>query len=353
MVNAQSCGNLPTGTITFFDGSTQLGTAQAVQSGTTASCAVQATASLVTSALTLGNNSITYKYSGDTNYAPTVSAAAQLDAQIGTGLTLTSSATTIQQGQSITFTAKVTPFQSGPAMTGTVSFLANSNSLGSASLTNGQAQVTTTSLTAGNDQIVANYSGDTNYSSATFTISQQVTPGPDFGVSFAPATVNVSSPGSSAATMLTVSGSNGFNSQVAFSATCAGLPSESSCSFSPTMVAVGGSTTLTVSTTAPSSLVPVSHRIDIGGWRRTPGALRLLLFGLVLFALGIQARRHRWNLAGTALVLALLVVNAACGGGGGGGVKNPGTPMVQNQTVTVTATSGTTTHTFTFTLNVN
>ena len=353
MVNAQSCGNLPTGTITFFDGSTQLGTAQAVQSGTTASCAVQATASLVTSALTLGNNSITYKYSGDTNYAPTVSAAAQLDAQIGTGLTLTSSATTIQQGQSITFTAKVTPVQSGPAMTGTVSFLANSNSLGSASLTKGQAQVTTTSLTAGNDQIVANYSGDTNYSSATFTISQQVTPGPDFSVSFAPATVNVSSPGSSAATMLTVSGSNGFNSQVAFSATCPGLPSESSCSFSPTMVAVGGSTTLTVSTTAPSSLVPVSHRIDIGGWRRTPGALRLLLFGLVLLALGIQARRHRWNLAGTALVLALLVVNAACGGGGGGGVKNPGTPMVQNQTVTVTATSGTTTHTFTFMLNVN
>jgi hypothetical protein len=352
MVNAQSCGNLPTGTITFFDGSTQLGTAQAVQSGTTASCAVQATASLVTSALTLGNNSITYKYSGDTNYAPTVSAAAQLDAQIGTGLTLTSSATTIQQGQSITFTAKVTPVQSGPAMTGTLSFLANSNSLGSASLTNGQAQVTTTSLTAGNDQIVANYSGDTNYSSATFTINQQVTPGPDFSVSFAPATVNVSAPGSSATTMLTVSGSNGFNSQVSFSATCAGLPSESSCSFSPSMVAVGGSTTLTVSTTAPSSLVPVSHRIDMGGWRRTPGAFRLLLFGLVLLALGIQARRHRWNLAGATLVLALLVVNAACGGGGGG-VKNPGTPQVKNQVVTVTATSGTTTHTFTFTLNVN
>jgi hypothetical protein len=90
----------------------------------------------------------------------------------------------------------------------------------------------------------------------------------------------------------------------------------------------------------------------MGGWRRTPGAFRLLLFGLVLLALGIQARRHRWNLAGATLVLALLVVNAACGGGGGG-VKNPGTPQVKNQVVTVTATSGTTTHTFTFTLNVN
>ncbi len=119
------------------------------------------------------------------------------------------------------------------------------------------------------------------------------------------------------------------------------------------MVATGGSTTLTVSTTAPSALAPVSHHIDIGGWRRTPGALRLLFFGLALLALGIQARRRRWNLAGTVLVLALLVANAACGGGSGGGVKNPGTPMVQNQTVTVTATSGTTTHTFTFTLNVN
>jgi hypothetical protein len=352
-VNAQSCGNLPTGTISFFDGSTQLGTAQTVQSSTSSSCAVQATASLTTAAYTLGNNSITYKYSGDTNYAAAVSAAAQVDAQIGTGLTLSSSATTIEQGQSITFTAKVTPAQSGPAITGTVSFIANSNSLGNVSLTNGQAQVTTTSLTAGNDQIAANYSGDTNYSSATFVINQQVTPGPDFSVSFAPAIVNVSSPGSSATTMLTVSGSNGFNSQVSFSATCAGLPSESNCSFSPTMVATGGSTTLTVSTTAPSALVPVSHHIDIGGWRRTPGALRLLFFGLALLALGIQARRRRWNLAGTVLVLALLVANAACGGGSGGGVKNPGTPMVQNQTVTVTATSGTTTHTFTFTLNVN
>ncbi len=353
-VNAQSCGNLPTGTITFFDGSTQLGTAQAVQSGTAASCAVQATASLVTSALTLGNNLITYKYSGDTNYAAAVSAAAQLDAQIGTGLILTSSAMTIQQGQSITFTAKVTPTQSGPAMTGTVSFIANSNSLGNASLTNGQAQVTTTSLTAGNDQIVANYSGDTNYSSATFAINQQVTPGPDFSVSFAPATVNVGSPGSSATTMLTVNGSNGFNSQVSFSATCGGLPSESSCSFNPSMVAVGGSTTLTISTTASSSVVPVARHIDFGPRQATAGTLRLMLFGLALLALGIQARWRRWNLAGTALVLALLVVNAACGGGGGGGgVKNPGTPMVQNQTVTVTATSGTTTHTFTFTLNVN
>jgi hypothetical protein len=48
-------------------------------------------------------------------------------------------------------------------------------------------------------------------------------------------------------TMLTVSGSNGFSAPVSFSSTCSNLPSESTCSFSQAMVAVGGSTTLTVS----------------------------------------------------------------------------------------------------------
>jgi hypothetical protein len=355
-VNAQSCGNLPTGTVTFFDGSTQLGAPQPVQSSTNPNCAVQTTASLITSAYTLGNNSITYKYSGDTNYTPAVSAVAQVDAQIGTGLAIASSAPTIQQGQSITFTATVTPAQSsGPAMTGTVSFSANSVSIGNAPLSNGQAHVATTALPSGNVQIVANYSGDTNYSAASFSINQQVTPGPDFSISFAPAALNVSAPGGSGTTVLTVTGSNGYNGAINFSsASCSGLPSESSCSFSPASVTGSGTTTLTVSTTAPSSLVPASRHIDIGGWRTTTGAIRFLLLAVALFALGIQSRRHRWNLATTALTLTMLIAIAACGGGGGGtGPTNPGTPVVTNQLITVTATSGTTTHNFTFTLNVN
>ncbi|MGA7918279.1 MAG: hypothetical protein WCA38_01325 [Candidatus Acidiferrales bacterium] len=65
-------------------------------------------------------------------------------------------------------------------------------------------------------------------------------------------------------------------------------------------------------------------------------------------------RRRQWNFIAAALVLGLLIANAACGGCGGGGVpKNPGTPLVQNQTITVSANSGSITHTFTFTLNVN
>jgi hypothetical protein len=121
-------------------------------------------------------------------------------------------------------------------------------------------------------------------------------------------------------------------------------------------VGAGGTSTITVSTTAPSALVPLSRHVDFGGWRTTGGAMRVLLLCAALFALGVQARHRRWNLLAAGLTLTFLISIAACGGGGGGGgtgPTNPGTPVVQNQTITVTATSGTTTHTFTFTLNVN
>ena len=112
-----------------------------------------------------------------------------------------------------------------------------------------------------------------------------------------------------------------------------------------------------VSTTAPSSLVPLSRHIDAGEWRTPAGAIRLLLLAIALFALATQARRRRWNFIAAGITLPLLIVIAACGGSGGGGggtgPTNPGTPVATNQIITVTAKSGTTTHTFNFTLNVN
>ena len=356
-INTTSAGNAPTGTVTLMSGTTQIGTSTIGAFGIGSNGFIISSASIPLPGSQLGPMTLTAQYTGDSNYTGATSPPVTVNVLRTTTTAVSTSAPTIQQGQSVTFSAQVTSNQAGgPAIGGTIQFyFGGGEPVGSpGTVINGQAQVTTTSLTPGPSGLSAVYAGDTNYEGSNSpSIPFSVTPAPDFTVSFAPAIVNVSSPGSSATTMLTVSGSNGFNSPVSFSTTCTGLPSESTCSFSPTMVAAGSSTTLTISTTAPSAMVPVSHHIDISGWRRTPGALRLLLFGLVLLALGIQARRCRWNLAGMALVLGLLVVNAACGGGGGGGVKNPGTPMVQNQTVTVTATSGTTTHTFTFTLNVN
>ena len=371
--NGTNCGNAPTGTVTFFNGSTQFGAPQPVQiTNPQPTCTLEGTANVNSTALSLGTNTITAKYSGDTNYASTVSNSATIDVHAPSSTAFTASPTSIQQGQSVTLTANVsTSYSGGPALTGTVSFFltAQSTGLGTATLSNGQAQITTTALPAGTDQIGATYSGDTNYneSSADFTV--QVAPGPDFAIAFSPSVLTVASPGSSASTTVMVTGGNGFNTPINFAtATCAGLPSESSCSFNPASVAPGGTATLTVSTTAPSLMAP-SNRPEGGpvAWftdsarRVMPitvlGICCLFVMLLVLAPGGNRRRSLRW--IAPAMMLAALILNSACGGGGGGtgggstGPKNPGTPVVQNQTVTVTVTSGTITHSFTFTLNVN
>ena len=368
-----SCGNPPTGTITFFDGSTQLGAAQTVQGTISTNCAIQASASLSTSAFPQGMSSVTAKYSGDTNYIASTSAAQSIDAKAATTSTLSASPTTIQQGQSVTLSATVAGNQQGaPVPTGSVVFSFSGPSvgqLGTANLSNGQAQLITTALPAGNITITVGYNGDTNYSASNGSASEQVNPGPDFSITFAPATVTVASPGASASTMVTVTGTNGFNTAINFAtATVSGLPSESNFSFSPTSVPVGSSSKMTITTTAPSQLVP-AHRSSIGPLSRPglptakqfSGQLALHPFGLLLFLLAgvllatqFRQRSIRW--LAPIVLLALLVANAACGGGGSTTTTppaNPGTPMVQNQPVTVTVISGTITHTFTFTLTVN
>jgi Pro-kumamolisin, activation domain/Bacterial Ig-like domain (group 3) len=470
-----NCGNPPTGTVTFFSGSTQLGTPQIGQTATTPSdCSYNAQVIFTTSALPLGLNTVTAKFNGDTNYAAITSSPSTVDVQIPTAATITSSNLTVQHGTNVTFTAVVTPTKTGgPGPTGTVQFVSDQGLIGSpvpltngqaqiststipggvhevtasysgdndyassfdsllqtvlvfpttmsvttsnaaitqgasvtltaqvtsthsgapgltgtvqfssaitaqgsnspvgaaVTVTNGQAQLTTTSIPAGTQLILALYSGDPNYATSNASTAEVVTAAPDFNIAFAPATVNVSSPGASASTTVTITGSNGYNGAINFSsASCSsGLPSETSCSFSPATITGSGTTMLTVSTTAPSSLVPLSRRIDFGGWRTTAGAIRILILCSVLLALAIHARRRRWNLASATLMFTLLIGIAACGGSGGGssggggtggggggtGPTNPGTPVVTNQVITVTATSGSITHSFTFTLDVN
>ncbi|HEY4950775.1 MAG TPA: Ig-like domain repeat protein [Candidatus Acidoferrales bacterium] len=345
-----------TGTVSFTANGAPLGSPVSLVNGQ---------AQVSSSSLPGGTLLINATYSGDTNYQASLGQLQEVVQLLATTTTVTTSNAAIQQGTSVTLTAQVTPVHSGgPALTGTVQFLSAVTSGGSTSpigaavsVSNGQAQLTTSSIPSGTQFVFGSYSGDSNYAASQTFISEQVTPGPDFSVSFAPAALNVSTPGASATTTVTVTGSNGYNGAITFSpAACSGLPFESSCSFSPATVTGSGTTALMVSTTAPSSLVPVSRHIDFGGWRTTAGAIRVLLLCAALLALAIQARRRRWNLASSVLMFTLLIGIAACGGGGGGGSTgptNPGTPVVQNQTITVTATSGTTTHTFTFTLNVN
>ena len=358
-VSTNSMGSAPTGTVTLNAGGTQLGSPMSLVAGAT-TASVSGSALFSTSIFPLGVTTFTATYTGDASYLGSTSNTLTATVLRSTTVNLTASPTTIQSGQSVTITAQIISGQpGGPPPTGPVQFSLDGFSLGPGTVaaSNGQAQLTiAVNGTPGVHTLGAAYFGDANYGGSEGAGSTAITinPGPDFGVSFAPATVNVSAPGSSGTTVVTVNALNGFTASVNLTG-CTNLPSESTCSFTPATVAAGGTSTIMVSTTAPSSLVPLTRHINFGGWRNTAGAIRMLLLCAALLALAIQAHRRRWNLAGAVLMFTLLIGIAACGGGGGGGTgpTNPGTPMVENQTITVTATSGPTTHTFTFTLNVN
>ncbi|MGB0034455.1 MAG: Ig-like domain repeat protein, partial [Candidatus Acidiferrales bacterium] len=355
-----SLGNAPTGTITLNAGGTQLGSpAPVVAGGSTGT--VSASALFSESIFPLGMTTFTATYSGDANYLGSTSNPETVNVLRTDTVMVTASPAAVQSGQSVAITVQIVPVQpGGPTPTGSVQFTLDQIFLSPnpVALTNAQAQFTA-NITGdpGTHIIEASYSGDGSYAGLRGTFTETINPGPDFSFSFNPTVVNVSSPGSSASTVMSLTGSNGFNSAISLSGvTCSNLPAESNCGFNPQTVAVGGSSTLTVFTKAPSTLFPANRPTSFN-WKSVDAMFRLAVLCIGLLVLGIQVRRRRWNLAANLLVVALLVATAACGGGGGGGggvgFTDPGTPKVQNVPVTVSVTSGTTTHQFTFTLNVN
>ncbi len=149
----------PTGSITFRDGSTTIGTAS-LFSGS---------ASFTTSALTTGSHSITAVYGGDSNFSgSTASPSTQAVNQASSTTALVASPNPATFGQSVTFTATVTAVAPGSGTpTGTVTFKDGSTIIGSASLSSGSASFTTSALTTGSHSITAVYGGDSNFSGST------------------------------------------------------------------------------------------------------------------------------------------------------------------------------------------
>jgi hypothetical protein len=119
----------PTGTVTFFNGATSLGSAAVVPavsfSGNTYTFSGTAAA---TSSLITATGSITAVYSGDSNYAATSSAGTAVTVGTGTSTTVavTSSGNPTTLGGRPTFTATVTT-----ATAGTATFYDGTNILGS------------------------------------------------------------------------------------------------------------------------------------------------------------------------------------------------------------------------------
>ncbi|HZS08141.1 MAG TPA: MBG domain-containing protein, partial [Blastocatellia bacterium] len=157
-INAVGGGAGATGTVTFKDGATVLGTGTLNGSG-------QAT--FTTSGLAVGSHSITAEYGGDTNYSAATSPVLDLTVnKASTTTTVASSANPSTVDQAVTFTATVTSSSSGTP-SGSVEFFDGTTSLGTATLSGGSATVTTSTLTVGDHSITAVHSGDATFAGST------------------------------------------------------------------------------------------------------------------------------------------------------------------------------------------
>ena len=151
---ATAATGIPTGSITFYNGTTAIGSANLSAGGT---------ASFSTANLPVGTQVLTAQYSGDTtNAAGTSNTVNEVVQQATTTTTVASSNTTAPVGSQVTFTATVVS-TNGPAPTGTVEFMAGTTSLGGGTIgSDGTATLSLASLAPGTYSIVAVYSGDTD-----------------------------------------------------------------------------------------------------------------------------------------------------------------------------------------------
>ena len=148
------------GSITFKEGTTVLSGPTAVDAN--------GRVSFSTSSLSGGSHTITAVYSSLT-YSPSSGQVTQTVNQAATTTSVTSSKNPSTYGDSVSFTASISP----SAATGTVQFNIDGNNFAlPVTVVNGSATSgSISSLTAGNHNVTAVYSGDNNFVGSTGTLS--------------------------------------------------------------------------------------------------------------------------------------------------------------------------------------
>jgi hypothetical protein len=312
-----------TGTVSFYDGTTLLGSG--VVNANTATLAGVSLSTVTT-------HLITAVYSGDTSWATSTSNAVSLAAVLlNDTVTLTVSPPAPGPGQVVTMVATVTP-TSTPATTGEqnptgfVYFYDGTTVLGEVMLTaslgySSTATLLNATLPAGNDVLTAVYVGDLYYEPGTsnsININVQ-----DFTItpsSTNPPTNLTIVQGSSGSASFVVTGLGGFNGEI--QVVCA-VPTQDdmTCQASPQQVTPTGAVTFTVQTFAAGQSVAQSR--PGASWPRAVGGAALALLAVFLLPSGRRARR--W--------ITIVLLSAALGGivvgcsSVSGSVATGGTPL--------------------------
>jgi hypothetical protein len=166
----------PTGTVTFNDGSTLIG------SGTLSTSIGVTTATFTTNLLSTASHTVTASYTDDSNFNPSSGPLTQVVNKANTTSAVVSSVSPSVSGQSVTFTATVSVNSPGSTAvanpTGTVTFSDGATAIGSGILSTGigvtTATFTTNLLSTATHTITATYGADTNFNTSNGSVTQVV-----------------------------------------------------------------------------------------------------------------------------------------------------------------------------------
>jgi hypothetical protein len=238
---------------------------------------------VVPSDVPAGTYTVTIAYAGDANYlASSQSFRITFTAPSGlaqSSLALSAATTTTSSAAFIDLVATVTGQNSAKVPTGNVEFFTSGSAIGLGTLvpgTNGtavfQARIDSGSLVRGFNEILAQYTGDSNYqgSSASITLNNGTAPGsetPSFVLSGStPAPID---PGSTSTSTVLITPANGFSGNVtlACAVSPANLASTPTCSVSAP-AAISGNTaasaTLTVTTQSTTAEI-AAYTVTVTG----------------------------------------------------------------------------------------
>jgi hypothetical protein len=321
------------------------------------------TATFTTTSLPGGTNSVTATYEGDTSNNSSTSSPAVItvtDFTVAVANNLLPSS--VSAGQSAIATLTISPVNGS---TETINF---TNSAGSTSgscsglstgavCTFSPTSVTLDGVNSQNVQLTVSTAANMVLGAENITVTG--TPSVAGGTShtanvaltvtattesFTIATVNATVPvtaGATAQIPITVASTsspsfiNGSSSttNLQLNYTCSGLPSESTCTFSPSSISSALAVTMSIATTAPTAQLrsPLNRGSRIFYALLLPG-----IFGIV-FAGGSRTRGAR--LLGLIVVLSFSTLWLGACGGSSSSQKNPGTPA-GTYTIVVNATTG-------------
>jgi hypothetical protein len=315
--------DVPTGTITFTDGGSQLGTATLNGSGV---------ATLTVQQLSAASHSITAAYAGDATNFTATSAALTETVQLRPTTTALTATTDPTNSQQVTLIAVVR--WTGPnTPTGTVTFTNGSNVVASSPVDSTGVATTTIDVGSASQALVATYSGDTAYATSASPITTiGSNPSPEFSMALNPSTLSLQSKQHSTVT-LTINSPGTFADTLQFG--CLGLPYAATCTFSTTQqqLKAGGTTTvqITIDTGDP---LGAGGSTSASTKTRATNVLACFLPGTLLAGVLLWRSRKRAKLmALLAMVCAVALMFSTTGCGG---LTVNGTPA-GNYTFQVTA----------------